>query len=129
MADELSPTNPQQHEPSSVVSVVNSGKHLNIEIIPRDFKVYSVSEEEFDSIASFSNSVNLAFCTLFWGLSIAFWIALYTGGLNEKKQSLFVVLTLFSAIFGLYFLVRTIADHRRRRAIHSLKKGHFDNRS
>lgn len=127
MADDLSSRSDVGSEPASISSVEPLPvvkQPFTVEFVPRRLKIHQVSENEFDTIASHSNSTNLSFFSLCVGLLIAFWIVLDGGGLDEKKRSIYGMLTLGSAILAAYFLVATVFDRIKwHRTIRALKRG------
>ncbi|MFY9978197.1 MAG: hypothetical protein WAK22_08195 [Candidatus Sulfotelmatobacter sp.] len=84
-----------------------------------------VNSHELDTVASLSNSVNLAFFTLCVGLAAAFGLVLNQGGITDAmKHAEYVSLFAVSVVGSLYFGVRALVDHRAaKRRLDDIKRG------
>jgi len=98
---------------------------LTVQYAPRSLTVHTVSGTELDTVASLSNSVNLAFFTLCVGLAAAFGIVLSQGGVTDiVKHAEYVGLFAISSVGSLYFGVRAIIDYKvAKRKLQDIKCG------
>jgi hypothetical protein len=98
---------------------------LTVQWSPRSLTMHTVTGTELDTVASLSNSVNLAFFTLCVGLAAAFGLVLSQGGITDAwKHAEYVALLAISLIGSLYFGIRAAIDHRAaKRKLNEIKCG------
>jgi len=82
-----------------------------VEELPRRLRVYKVTDQELNMLASVKGGLFLGFFGISLGCLVAFWIVLKTvTGLSDSDHTLFLVLTFVSAFFTLFCGVMTIPE-------------------
>jgi hypothetical protein len=96
---------------------------VTAEIAQRHFKMFLVSEDELDTIASQSNSFHLSFCTGCAGVAATLWVELAGAYADQKHPWMFATAVMVS-ILTVWVLAFYLRDRIRwQRTVHALKKG------
>jgi hypothetical protein len=98
---------------------------LTVEYAPRRVTMHHVSGDELDTIASLSNSLNLAFFCLCFGAVITFIVVLTTANVTDPRIfAAYVAALIVCSLLALYFGIRGIFDYvAAKKKLNGIKNG------
>lgn len=98
---------------------------ITVEYVSRSMRMIPVSSDELDTVASLSNSINLAFFCLCVGAAIAFGIVLTTTSVPDPKVYASYVALLGASLIGTaFFGTKALSDFRAaKKKLGEMKRG------
>lgn len=110
---------PNNDPTETAISVVSNSQpeQITVSYRRRNLTMCHVTETELDTVASLSNSVNLAFFGVTFGSVLAFGITVATVEIPDPAtKAIFSALTFVSGVGALYFGVRSAVDYKAAKA-------------